>query len=177
MPRINSRSKGKRGEKKAREVLTEWTGLEFAGVPASGGLRWKKAENISGDIVCTDALHRFDFSIEVKNYADINFEHLLMPDVQSEILGFWKQCKDDAARGKKLPLLMMRYDGMKSNLFFVVIKEIHFKIFLLHLDTSFPYFIYKGKVFMNSFMLFKSSYKKIKKLTHKIVMKSYANNF
>ncbi len=176
MPRINSRKKGKRGERKAREVLNEWTGLEFAGVPASGGLRWKKAENISGDIVCTDALHRFDLSIEVKNYADINFEHLLMPDVQSDILKFWKQCKEDAARGKKLPLLMMRYDGMRTNLFFVVILKRHFDIFLPHLDKDFPYFIYKGKVFMNSFMLFNSQYKTIKKLTHKIVMKSYANN-
>ncbi len=171
MPRINSRRKGKSGEKKARIVLTQWTNLEFAGVPASGGLRWKKAENISGDIVCTDALHRFDFSIEVKNYADINFEHLLMPDVQCEILGFWKQCKDDAQRGKKLPLLMMRYNGMKSNLFFVVIKQIHFEFFKPYLDFNFPYFIFKGKVFMNSSMLFNSKYKLIKNITSKIVAK------
>lgn len=170
MPRINSRSKGRRGERKAAQVLEQWTSYKFHRVPASGGLRWKTANTI-GDLVCGDPLHRFDFSLEVKNYADINFEHLLMPDVNSEILKFWEQCESDAQRGKKLPLLMMRYDGMKANLFFVVIRYSEFKILKPLLDRAFPYFKLGTLVFMNSNMLFNSKYTQVKKLTTKIIKK------
>jgi len=175
MARINSRRKGKRGEKIAREVLTNWTGLEFAGVPASGGLRWKKAENISGDLICTDALHRFDFSIEVKNYADINFEHLLMPGIKSDIMDeFWPQCISDAERGKKIPLLMMRYNGIRPRgLFFIILKKIHYKKFKLLLDLSYPYFLFHQVVIMNSNVLFNTDYKKIKLVTNQIIKETW----
>lgn len=175
MGRINSRRKGKSGEKKARKVLQGWTGLEFAGVPASGGLRWKKAENISGDIVCTDALHRFDFSIEVKNYRDINFEHLLTPNINSRILDeFWPQCTSDAERGKKLPLLMMRYDGIRpGDFFFCVMNFQDFKLFKPHLGKQ-AYIRFGKLVIMGSDKLIESPYKKIKSITTKIIAKKYA---
>lgn len=175
MGRINSRRKGKTGEKKARQVLQEWTGLEFAGVPASGGLRWKKAENICGDIICTDAIHRFDFSVEVKNYKDINFEHLLTPKVNSIILDeFWPQCISDAERGKKLPLLMMRYDGIRpGDFFFCVLNYKDFKIFKPHLGKQ-VYIKFGKLIIMGSDKLVDSNYKKIKVLTQKIIAKQYA---
>lgn len=175
MPKINSRKKGARGEKKAISVISKWTGLEFARVPASGGLRWKKADNISGDITCTDSLHRFDFSIEVKNYKEINFEHLIMPQVQSRILEeFWPQCIADAQRGKKLPLLMIRYDGMKpANFFITIMRYKDFKRLKKNLNLKFPYFKLKDKIFMNPNLLLTTDYKAIKKITTKIV----ANEF
>src|ERR1017187_7150756 len=128
MPGINRRKKGARGEKLACKVFSEWVKCPFHRVPASGGLHWRTA-NTCGDIVAGDDLVRFNFSVEVKNYADLNFGHLLMPHVDCDILKFWKQCKTDAVRGKKIPLLMMRYDGMKRDLFFVVMKEVHFNQF------------------------------------------------
>lgn len=169
---INSRKKGRRGEKKARLVLTKWTKLEFAGVPASGGLRWKKTDNITGDLVCTDPLHRFDFSIEVKNHREINFEHLLTPNINSSIKEFWKQCKMDAIRGKKIPLLMMRYDGIRpSDYFFLVISLKLFKRLKPILKLKYPYIkcIRNGFVILHPDILFKTSYHKIKIETQQII--------
>ena len=174
MPRVNSRSKGRRGEVKAKEVLQKWTGMEFHRVPASGGLRWKKTDNITGDLICGHPTHRFDFSIEVKNYREINFEHLLMPQVKSIITNeFWPQCLKDADRGKKIPLLMMRYDGIRpGDFFFLVMRYLDFKFFKKYLDTTLPYFKYGKLVILNSNILFETDYDEcIKPLSEKLIKK------
>src|SRR5688572_26741286 len=123
--RINSRKKGANGEKLAISWLCSWTGMKFVRVPASGGLRWKNTTNSVGDIICDEPNYIFPLSIEVKFVRDINFEHLLyhrnsknrkMPRIQQ----FWQQALNDSKRGKKRPFLMMRYNGMPSNTFFIV---------------------------------------------------------
>lgn len=174
MPRINSRKKGARGEKIACELLKEWTGDKFHRVPASGGLHWKNTFT-AGDVVSENDLVRFDFSVEVKNYDEINFEHLLLaPKVQSEILKFWSQCGKDAQRGKKIPLLLMRMSGMPHDTFFAVIRYKHFKRLKPHLNhKDLRYFKYMHLIFMNSKMLLTSRYKTIKKITTKIIQKEY----
>ena len=100
--------------------------MKFVRVPASGGLRWKNTTNSVGDIICDEPNYILPLSIEVKFVRDINFEHLLyhrgnkarrMPRIRQ----FWKQAYDDSQRGKKRPFLMMRYNGLPSNMFFVVI--------------------------------------------------------
>lgn len=172
MGRINSRKKGARGEKKAIEVLKAWTGMEFHRVPASGGLRWGKTENITGDIVCGDKHKRFEFSIEVKNYKDINFEHLIMPQVKSTILDeFWPQCLADGVRGEKLPLLMMRYDNIKpADFFFIGLLKRDFKRLKPFLKKGYPYMIHKrGLVLMASNMLFEADYTKVDKMAKQII--------
>lgn len=177
--KINSRKKGARGEKKACEVLTTWTSYPFHRVPQSGGLRWK-TEFTVGDLVCGDAIHRFDFSVESKNYKDINFEHLLMDNQNiSKIEEFWQQCKSDAKRGKKLPLLMMRYDGIRpADHFFTVLSVKDFKALkpLLNMDHPYLYCRHHGFVIMHPGCLFKTNYKSIKKLTNKIIEKLYGAN-
>lgn len=176
--RINSRKKGGRGEKKAIEVLNGWAAYPFHRVPQSGGLRWK-TEFTVGDIVCGDPIHRFDFSVEVKNYRDINFEHLLMPHQDSKVLQFWDQCRSDAERGKKLPLLMMRYDGIRpAEFFFTVISTRHFRQLKPRLNLNFPYLYCKhhGFVIMHPDCLFQTKYTEIKKLTTKIINNLYGNN-
>lgn len=123
---INSRSKGKRGEKQAIKFLEAWTGHEFASTPASGGLRWGKSENIAGDIVCVSKNYLFPLGIEVKFNKDINFEHLLYHSSKlkkSRIQEFWEQASSDAERAEKIPMLMMRYNGMPANFFFIVIGK------------------------------------------------------
>ena len=176
--KINSRKKGKRGERKAAEVLAEWTSMEFTSVPQSGGLRWKKTDNICGDIICTDALHRFDFSVEAKNYKEINFEHLLMPDINSKILEFWDQAKSDAERGKKIPLLMMRYDRLPAHFFFTVISVKTYHSIKHLLKTEYPMLFCRkyGIVIMHPSCLFCTDYRKVKVLTSKIVNKLYGGN-
>lgn len=121
--KINSKAKGSRFERVVCKALQDWSGYEFSRTPASGGLRWKKTDNISSDIVCSDPkhAHKFPFSIEVKNYKDIKFEHLLTGNKTCKIREFWSQATGDAKRSGKIPVLIMRYNSMpKGEAFFVV---------------------------------------------------------
>lgn len=121
----NSKKKGNRGERDVAKWWETFTGYEFGRVPASGGLRWKKTDNITSDVICTDDKHsrRFPFSIEVKFYKDINFEHILLGNKKCKIKEFWDQAKSDADRGNKLPILMMRYNGMKKDQYFFCVDQ------------------------------------------------------
>lgn len=172
---INSRSKGKRGERKICAVLKEWTSYDFNTVPASGGLRWKKAENITGDVICTDPLHRFDFSVESKNYRAINFDHLIIPNVNSDILHvFWPQTLRDAQRGVKIPLLLMRYDNLKpGNFYFAMITYSFYKEIRELLPKKHKYIKVNKLVIMSSLDLFSIDYKVVKKITRKIIKRKH----
>ena len=80
MGKVNSKQKGSRFERSICKFFQDWTGYEFSRVPASGGLRWKKTDNITSDITCSDPKHsrRFSLSVECKSYQEIKFEHLLL---------------------------------------------------------------------------------------------------
>ncbi len=121
MAKVNSRKKGSKNERNITKVLEQWTGYEFSRVPSSGGLRWGRKDDTVGDVICSDEKHSryFRFTIEAKNHKDINFEHLLLPVKNSDIQKFWEQAKNDGDRAKKIPLLFMRYNGMKKDLHFV----------------------------------------------------------
>lgn len=123
--KINSRSKGNRFERNTAKWLSEWTGYEFGRVPGSGSLRWKKTDNITGDITCTDDKHarRFPFSVECKNHKDIRFEHVLLQTKSCKIHEFWSQATNDASRANKIPLLIMRYNSMPKSEFFLMVPE------------------------------------------------------
>ena len=130
---MNSRSKGNRNERRAAELITLWTGRKFSKTPASGGLQWKKSFS-KGDIVCTKEGHFFPFCVEVKAHREINFSELLMTGkVGVKILEFWQQCKRDAAACCKVPMLMMRYDRMPSDMFFLAFPNKFYE----YLYTSF----------------------------------------
>lgn len=119
----NSKKKGSKNERDVCKFWKEWSGLSFTRVPASGGLRWKKTDNITGDIICDDERksRRFPFSIEAKFYKDINFEHMILGNKKQKFIEFWEQAKEDAERGNKLPILFARYNGMPKMVWFVAI--------------------------------------------------------
>lgn len=123
MTKINSKSKGNRFERTICKVFQDWTGYEFSRTPQSGGLRWKKADNISSDVICTDPKHsrRFRFSIECKSYQELNFESILLNRKACKILKFWNQATSDSKRAGKLPLLIMKYNGMPKNEAFLAV--------------------------------------------------------
>lgn len=116
---MNQKKKGNKNERVVANWWKEYTGREFQRTPSSGGLRWKKADNIAGDIVCSEPNYIFPFSIEVKAHKVINFAHLLY-DVNSDIDQFWEQAKDDAKRAKKIPMLFMRYNRLPEGFYFIV---------------------------------------------------------
>ena len=137
--RVNSKQKGGRFERSICKWFTQWTGYEFNRVPASGGLRWKNAENITSDVACTDTRHsrRFCFSVECKSYKDLNFEHILLQKKTCKILKFWKQASEDANRAKKLPILIMKYNGMPKGEAFVMINRKVFEVCIHDYTKSF----------------------------------------
>jgi len=162
----NGKAKGSKGERVLSKWFTQWTGLEFTRVPASGGLRWKSMANATtGDLVCADDRHsrRFQFSVESKSYKDINFEHLILGNKKAKIREFWKQASEDAERGKKVPILFMRYNGMAKNTFFVVMPYYVFNLLLPTVITfDYPRFtvhgVDGGLMIMNSNDLLKFDY-------------------
>lgn len=154
---INSRSKGMRGEKQAIGFMEAWTPYEFKRTPGSGGLRGHVTDYTVGDIVMVTPNKICPFTIEVKNYKEINFEHLLM-NVNSKVDEFWQQAADDAKRGQKLPLLLLRYNGLPKEFFFVVLYIKHAKIIFRSKPKSLLY----GKLLItNTDELIKTNYKKI----------------
>lgn len=119
---INARRKGAKNERIAAEFFKEWTGMDFRRTPGSGGLRGHVVDYTEGDLVCTQKNYIFPLCIEVKAYEELNFNHLLY-DVGSKIKKFWKQTKESAKRAEKIPILLMRYNGLPRGFFFVVITS------------------------------------------------------
>lgn len=166
----NSKKKGNKAERELCKWFEQWTGYDFARIPASGGLRWKGLANATtGDIICTHDIHgrRFLLSVESKSYKDINFEHLILGNKKNAVLQFWHQAKEDADRGGKVPLLFMRYNGMAKNTYFVVVPMIMYNLMFPTLIT-FDYTRFKvvgedNFVIMNSNDLLKFDYLKLHK--------------
>lgn len=161
---MNSRNKGNKGERVAADVVGAWTNKKFARVPSSGGLQWKNT-NAKGDIVCTEEGHFFPFCMEIKNYGDINFEHLLyLP--KPEIMKFWSQCLRDAEIAKKCPMLWMRYNRLPKKFFFIMVpQEIFQTFFLPYLDEEDRSMIFPTQklAVLTTNSLGKIPYKKIRK--------------
>lgn len=160
---INSKKKGNRNERKLGKLWQAWTGWEFNRVPASGGLRWKKSDNITGDIICTEpGIMNFKFSIETKSYKDLDFHNLVNGNKICNVAGFWEQAMDDANRGSKIPILFMRSNGMKSGMYFVIISlKVYMKVFK-YLNLSYGRIKFKNEwVLINSEDLFNSDFQKI----------------
>lgn len=121
--RINSKKKGSKNERDVCKWWKNWTSYEFTRVPSSGGLRWSRTSDTTGDIICADQKHflKFPFSIECKFYKNITFNDILK-GTKSDILKFWEQAKNDAARGDKEPILFVRENGMSKNLYYVIVN-------------------------------------------------------
>lgn len=143
---INSRKKGAKNERKITALYKTWTGYDFARTPASGGLRWKHNQNIVGDLVCTDERHspKFPFTVEAKSYREINFEHLISTNAKIKILEFWDQATTDASRANKIPILMMRYNGMENDLHYLCLPWKFFDTIKTEITFNYGYLKYMG---------------------------------
>ncbi len=114
---VNSKAKGDAYERKIAKKMTEWTGLKFERVPASGGLHWKQDNRVYGDVVTNDP--EFPFVIELKCRESWNMDALI--NGSKEVEKWWKQVTTDAeATGKKPMLIFTRnrqpdYIALKLN--------------------------------------------------------------
>lgn len=139
-----------------------------------GGLNWKSA-NSKGDIVCTTEGHYFPFCIEVKHHAEINFSEIYIPNKKKvKVLEFWEQCKRDASKANKIPLLFMRYNGLPNDFFFIGISKEHedklgIKLekssIIRHLDLVIGI---SPELFLNEYKLLKISAKKLLNETKRV---------
>lgn len=169
---INSRNKGAKNERNIAKLFEKWTGKKFAKTPASGGLQWQSA-NSKGDIVCTTEGHYFPFCIECKSYNKIDFSHLLTPGIQNiDILDFWRQAERDALKANKVPILMMRYNGLPKDFHYLALPIEFWRLLKLNNTLNLHYFNPLRKidiVIIRSTDLFKGDYKEIKFLTKKFL--------
>jgi Holliday junction resolvase len=177
--KINSRQKGSKNEREVCKLMANWTGYEFARTPSSGGLRWGRTDTI-GDIVCTDKKHSryFRLAMECKFYKDIKFEHLINGNKNSDILKFWDQALADSIRGEKIPVLTMRYNGMKKDLHYVVLDYEFYCRINQHISNEHGVLEYQRGDYrlaiLNSNDFFSSNYKTIHQLA-KVHLKSKSN--
>lgn len=113
---VNSKQKGNRGEREVVQLLREWWGDEsFQRNLESGAtstlLSYRNAPEhviaaLSGDIM-TPA--NFMFSVESKNYESVDLFAILRNPGKSDVESWWGQCKNDAERAKKQPMLFFKY--------------------------------------------------------------------
>ena len=162
---INQRRKGNKNERKATNLLEAWTGKKFSRTPGSGGLQWKNSI-AKGDVVCITEGHYFPFSIEVKAYEKIDFSELIRPNKKKSLIEvFWEQCIRDAQLCNKKPMLLVRYNGLPADFFFVIIPCQILELF----ESQEDYLTYPklGIAITGSDSLLKTNYKTIRKAIKK----------
>jgi hypothetical protein len=173
------KEKGNRGQRLARDLMEKWTGKKFASTASEGGIGWNKDPH-KGDLCCKTEGHYFPFSVECKFYEKIDFSHLLVPGIKNvAILDFWAQCIDDAKRQKKIPMLMIRYNGLPKDFFFVILhKDFYHALDIwakLTTRISLEFWDRDKKekiIILSSREFFSTNYKSVKKIakTHKRLM-------
>ena len=125
------KSKGSQFERKICKLLSLWfTENErddiFFRSASSGAMatqRFKKGKNTSGqqgDVTSTDLkgiIFINKFSIELKSYKDFSLDFLIYKN-KSLIHDWWNQCKSDAERENKNPLLIIKKNNKKEIIIF-----------------------------------------------------------
>lgn len=111
---VDSRAKGARGEYLVRDLLREYTNLQFERVPASGALEYLK-----GDLYLPHEKNRF--CIEVKNYSESPLTDKIFTATRTNnLIKWWKKVETQAVQGNQEPLLFFKYNRSPV---FVVTQE------------------------------------------------------
>ncbi len=126
---INSRTKGHQFEREICNKLNKFFNIKinkykFKRVPLSGGF---DKENFPGDIYSLSPLRFAKYwSVECKFYKEWKLEELFNGNV-CNIMEWWEQSSQDAAKGDKLPIL--------------VFKKNHSQIYFMTLQTDFQEYL------------------------------------
>lgn len=125
---VNSRDKGKRGERAVAALLQSWwqavePECQFVSTPQSGG--WstpevRAASRTAGDLTTT--AKRFPFCVEVKWRERWSVDRL-MREQSSPVWGWWRQCLRDAAVVSLIPMLWFR---KSRHPWYVMVPEMYF---------------------------------------------------
>ena len=91
---VDSRAKGARGEYLVRDLLREYTNLQFERVPLSGALEYLK-----GDLYVPN--EKNFFCIEVKNYAESPLTDKILTQKKTNHLTKWWKKLLITSRGRR----------------------------------------------------------------------------
>lgn len=118
---INSKAKGNTNERVCAKSLEEWVGVKFVRVPQSGGLRRQDTDKTVGDIIpdTLDKAFKFRFSVETKHLKTIHVTPILR--CSSHIFKIWNQAMSDAIRSHKLPMALIRSNGMDKGEYYFIL--------------------------------------------------------
>lgn len=101
---VDSRAKGARGEYLVRDLLREYTDLQFERVPNSGALEYLK-----GDLYVPHEKNRF--CIEVKNYAESPLtDKIFTAPRTNNLIKWWAKLLQQADGGGQEALLFFKYN-------------------------------------------------------------------
>lgn len=129
--KTNSKAKGNRGENEFVKILNErFKPLKFIRTPGSGalvggvnylknaGLEESIIETLASDIIVPKD---FKFALEHKSYKNdsVRINHFISSS-KYPIKEWWLQCKGDAEKTGKQPMLVVKLDRMPR---FAIIKE------------------------------------------------------
>ena len=111
---VDSRAKGARGEYLVRDLLREYTGLQFERVPNSGALEYLK-----GDLYVPHEKNKY--CIEVKNYSESPLtDKIFTAPKTNNLIRWWIKLRLQAEQGNQEPLLFFKYN--RSPIFVVFEK-------------------------------------------------------
>ena len=115
--KLNSRSKGVRGERQLAKLLTAWVGTNFARTPGSGAHgHWGVTAKLVGDIIPEDG-SQFPFVVECKHWAKgATYTKKGLPS--SVLRNAFFQVIRDSEAVQKTPLLFVRETGARHWLLF-----------------------------------------------------------
>lgn len=163
MGRINSKTKGSKNERALAKAFKDWTGYEFTRVPSSGGLRWKRTLDTTGDIMVAEQEHIFEFpfSVETKFHNEIDPWKILL-GYNSKLDEFIHQARQDAKRSNKIPIVFFRFNGMTKDTWFVIVEKNTFDTLnkVIFCENGFMNFNDEFVIFTSE-ALFLSDYKQV----------------
>ena len=97
---VNSRRKGNDAEIKVAGMLHRHTGETFTQTPGSG------SGKVKGDLMVP---HKHNlFTIEVKHYRDMAFNHKIFTQKSNTFVGWWSKLCKQAQEMKQEPLLIFK---------------------------------------------------------------------
>lgn len=119
---INSKKKGNGNERNACKSMREWVGQKFCRVPQSGAIRRVNVEGVVADIMpdTTDESFVWSYVVETKALKKLTVPRILPNN--AKLFTIWNQCITDARRAVKIPIALLRSNGMSAGEYYLVLE-------------------------------------------------------
>ena len=130
---VDSRAKGARVETQVRDVLRDYSKLQWERVPASGALNEK--HGLKGDLYVPSKTNTY--CVEVKGYADDHLTSEILTGKNPIIFSWWEQTMRESMQVGRLPLLVFKFDRSKMFVAFEEKPTKHYRYMFISGDYEF----------------------------------------